>query len=69
MPTLKSIRDKEVWAIVKSQVNLYLNGIRKRRCATCGESFSPTNRYNFFCRGKGCRHKYYRGQFMPRKDD
>lgn len=68
MATLKSVRDKEVYAFVKQQLSLYFSGVRRRRCASCGLSIVPRNRYNFFC-GTDCRNQWYKGQFMPKKKE
>lgn len=63
--TLAQIRDSVIHAIIQDEINNFLSGKKKRRCAYSGIWFTPKNRYHFFA-SKEYRKAYYRGQFKPR---
>lgn len=63
--TLAEIRDQLIHTIIKEEIDNYLSGYKKRRCAYSGKVFTPKNRYHFFAKPE-YRKAYYKGQFRPR---
>ena len=68
MKSLASTRDAVLKVEIAREIQAYLGGYKKRRCAWCALSFTPTNRYNLFDRPE-CRKRFYGGVFRPRRDD
>jgi transcriptional regulator NrdR family protein len=60
--SLAELRLHAVQSIVTAEIDWYLLGRRRRRCAQCGQHFTPRNRMHFLHTDR-CRRLWRRGLF------
>jgi hypothetical protein len=68
MKSLAQTRDQVLKIEIARQIEAFVKGYKKRRCAWCAGTFVPISRYHFFD-SPDCRHKFYGGVFRPRRND
>lgn len=67
--SLADIRTRALESAIRAEIEAYLKAQKlevdfARRCAWCGQEFSPRQRFHFFDKPI-CRRAWYAGQFRP----